>query len=60
MATRPGFAQPFIDAIVADLQDKVQVANGTWMALIAQAHISSFQPVSVETLAFNNPYEHAA
>jgi HD domain len=59
MATRPGFAQPFIDAIVADLQDKPQVANGTWMMLIAIAHIPSFQPVSVETLAFNDPYEQA-
>jgi hypothetical protein len=57
MATRPGFAQPFIDAVVADLQDKPQVANGTWMMLIAEAHIPSFQPVSVETLAFNDPYE---
>jgi hypothetical protein len=59
MATRLGFAQPFIDAIVADLQDKPQVANGTWMMLIAEAHIPSFQPVSVETLAFNDPYEQA-
>jgi HD domain len=57
MATRAGFAQPFIDAIVADLQDKPQVANGTWMMLIAEAHIPSFQPISVETLAFNDPYE---
>jgi hypothetical protein len=59
MATRPGFAQPFIDAVVADLQDKPQVANSTWMMLIAEAHIPSFQPVSVETLAFNDPYEQA-
>jgi hypothetical protein len=59
MATRPGFAQPFIDAIVADLQDKPQVANGTWMMLIAIAHIPGFQPINVETLAFNDPYEHA-
>ena len=59
MATRPGFAQPFIDAIVADLQDKPQVANGTWMMLIAEAHIPTFQPVSVETLAFDDPYEQA-
>jgi HD domain len=59
MATRPGFAQPFIDAIVTDLQDKPQVANSTWMMLIAQAHIPSFHPVSVETLAFNDPYEQA-
>ena len=59
MATRPGFAKPFIDAIVADLQDKPQVANSTWMMLIAEAHIPSFHPVSVETLAFNDPYEQA-
>jgi hypothetical protein len=59
MATRPGFAQPFIDAIVTDLRDKPQVANGTWMMLIAEAHITSFHPVSVETLAFDDPYEHA-
>jgi hypothetical protein len=59
MATRPGFAQPFIDAIVADLQDKPQVANSTWMMLIAEAHIPSFHPVSVETLAFDDPYEQA-
>ena len=56
MATRPGFAQPFIDAIVTDLQDKPQVANSTWMMLIAEAHIPSFQPVSVETLAFSDPF----
>jgi hypothetical protein len=31
MATRPGFARPFIDAIIADLQDKPEVADGTWM-----------------------------
>jgi HD domain len=59
METRPGFAQPFIDAIVADLQDKPQVANGTWMMLIAEAHIPSFHPINVETLAFDDPYEHA-
>ena len=59
MATRPGFAQPFIDAIVTDLQDKPQVANSTWMMLIAEAHIPSFQPVSVETLAFSDPFEYA-
>ena len=57
MATRPGFAKPFIDAIVSDLQDKPQVANSTWMMLIAEAHIPSFHPVSVETLAFADPYE---
>jgi hypothetical protein len=57
MVTRPGFAKPFIDAIVTDLQDKPQVANSTWMMLIAEAHIPSFHPVSVETLAFNDPYE---
>lgn len=57
MATRPGFAKPFIDAIVTDLQDKPQVANSTWMMLIAEAHIPSFQPVSVETLAFSDPFQ---
>jgi hypothetical protein len=57
MATRPGFAKPFIDAVVADLLDKPQVANGSWMMLIAEAHIPSFQPISVETLAFDDPYE---
>jgi hypothetical protein len=57
MATRPGFATPFIDAIVTDLQDKPHVANSTWMMLIAEAHIPSFHPVSVETLAFADPYE---
>jgi len=29
------------------------------MMLIAIAHIPSFHPVSVETLAFNDPYEQA-
>lgn len=56
MATCAGFAKPFIDAIVTDLQDKPQVANSTWMMLIAEAHIPSFQPVSVETLAFSDPF----
>jgi hypothetical protein len=59
MRTRPGFAKPFIDAIVTDLHDKAEVANSTWMMLIAEKHIPSFQPISVETLAFGDPYEHA-
>jgi hypothetical protein len=29
------------------------------MMLIAIAHIPNFHPVSVETLAFNDPYEQA-
>ncbi len=29
------------------------------MMLIAEAHIPSLHPVSVETLAFNDLYEHA-
>jgi len=57
MVTRPGFAKPFVDAIVTDLQDKPQVANGTWMALIAEAHIAGFRPISIEALAFDHPYE---
>lgn len=59
MATRPGFAKPFIDAVVTDLKHKPQVANGTWMMSIAEAHIHSFKPTSVETLAFQDPYETA-
>jgi hypothetical protein len=35
MATRPGFARPFIDAVVTDLRDKPQVASSTWVAAIA-------------------------
>jgi hypothetical protein len=59
MTSRPGFAQPFIEAVVADLEDKPEVAHGTWMAAIADAHIADFHPVSVEELAFENPFERA-
>ncbi len=44
MVTRAGFAHPFIDAIVTDLQDKPQVASGTWMESIAEDHIAGFRP----------------
>ncbi len=57
MATRPGFARPFIEAIVADLRDKPQVANLTWMTTVAQDHIPGFQQPSIEQLALNCPYE---
>jgi hypothetical protein len=56
-ATRLRFAEAFIDADRRNLPDKPHVANGAWMLLIAEAHIPSFLPVSVETLAFNDPYE---
>jgi hypothetical protein len=58
MATRPGFARPFIDAIVTDLRDKPQVASSTWMTTIAQDHIPGFHQSSIEQLALNSPYEH--
>jgi len=58
MATRPGFARPFIDAIIADLQDKPEVADGTWMESIALDHIPSFRPGSVEAVALADPFEN--
>jgi HD domain len=58
MATRPGFARPFIDAIVADLRDKPQVASSTWMATVAQDHVPGFNQPSIERLALASPYEH--
>ncbi len=58
MVTRPGFARPFIEAIIADLRDKPQVANFTWMTTIAQDHLPGFHQSSIEQLAFNSPYEH--
>jgi hypothetical protein len=58
MATRPGFARPFIDAIIADLRDKPQVASSTWMATVAQDHVPGFRQSSVERLALDFPYEH--
>ncbi len=57
MATRPGFAGPFIDAIVADLRDKPQVASSTWMTTVAADHIPGFHQSSIEQLALNSPYE---
>jgi HD domain len=58
MATRPGFARPFIDAIVTDLRDKPQVASSTWMTTVAADHIPGFHQSSIEQLALNSPYEH--
>jgi hypothetical protein len=58
MATRPGFARPFIDAVVADLRDKPQVASSTWMTTIAQDHLPGFHQASIQQLAFNSPYEY--
>src|SRR6266705_4707426 len=51
MATRSGFARPFIDAIVADLRDKPQVASSTWMTTVAADHLPGFQQSSIEQLA---------
>jgi hypothetical protein len=58
MATRPGFARPFIDAVVADLRDKPQVASSTWMTTIAQDHLPGFHQSSIQRLALDSPYEH--
>ena len=57
MATRPRFAQPFIEAVVADLRDKPQVANSTWMATIAADHIPGFHQTPIEQLAHTCRYE---
>jgi len=57
MRTRPGFARPFIDAIVADLLDKPQVASSTWMTTIAADHIPGFHQSSIEQLALDDPFE---
>jgi hypothetical protein len=57
MQSRPGFAEPFIRAVVTDLGDKPEVASSTWMATIAQEHIRDFRQNSVEKLARANPYE---
>jgi hypothetical protein len=59
MGTRPGFARPFIDAIVADLRDKPQVASSTWMTSVAADHIPGFRQSSIERLAFAHPFEKA-
>jgi HD domain len=58
MATRPGFARPFLAAIVTDLRDKPQVASSTWMTTIARDHIPGFHQFSIEQLALACPYEH--
>jgi hypothetical protein len=55
MATRPGFARPFIDAITADLRDKPQVASSTWMTTVAADHIPGFHQSSIEQLALDSP-----
>jgi hypothetical protein len=57
MATRPGFARPFIDAVVTDLRDKPQVASSTWMATIAADHIPGFGQARVEQVALAHPFE---
>ena len=57
MASRCGFARPFIDAIVADLQDKPRVASSTWMTTVAADHIPGFRQSSIEQLALACPYE---
>ena len=57
MATRPGFAGRFIDAVVADLRDKPHVASSTWMAGIAAHHLPRFRPPSIEHLALAHPFE---
>lgn len=59
MVTRPGFARPFVNAIVADLQDKPSVAAGTWMSTIAADHIPGFEAASIEQIALNDPFESA-
>lgn len=58
MVTRPGFAGPFIEAIVTDLQDKPEVADGTWMESVALDHIPAFRPGSVEEAALADPFEN--
>jgi hypothetical protein len=58
MATRPGFARPFIAAIAADLRGKPQVASSTWMTTVAADHVPGFHQSSIEQLALNSPYEH--
>ena len=57
MTTRPGFARPFIDAIVTDLRDKPEVASSTWMTTIAADHIPGFRQYSVEQFALADPFE---
>jgi hypothetical protein len=57
MATRPGYARPFIDAVVTDLRDKPQAASSAWMAAIAADHIPGFGQARVEQLALAHPFE---
>jgi hypothetical protein len=57
MATRPGFARPFIDAVVTDLRDKPQAAASAWMAAIAADHIPGFGHARVQQLALAHPFE---
>jgi hypothetical protein len=57
METRTGFAEPFIQAIVADLQDKPQVASSTWMTTIAAKYIPGFHQNDIEELALADPWE---
>jgi hypothetical protein len=57
METRTGFAEPFIQAIVADLQDKPQVASSTWMTTIAAKYIPGFHQNDIEEQALADPWE---
>lgn len=57
MATRAGFAEPFIQAIVTDLQDKPQVASSTWMTTVAAKYIPGFHQSDIEALALADPWE---
>ena len=58
METRAGFAEPFIQAIVTDLQDKYQVASSTWMTTIAAKYIPGFHQGVIEDLALADPWEN--
>lgn len=58
MATRQGFAEPFIQAIVTDLQDKYQVASSTWMTTIAAKYIPGFHQSDIEARALADPWEN--
>jgi hypothetical protein len=57
MATRPGFARPFIDAVVTNLPDKPRVASSTWMTTIAADHIPGFGQARIEQPALAHPFE---
>ena len=58
METRAGFAEPFIQSIVTDLQDKYQVASSTWMTTIAAKYIPGFHQSVIEDLALADPWEN--